>query len=116
MSSPVRIPRMASSWRRQFDDTQLSSAPWSFLSGLVAVGAAGAAPTGVIQASGTQLLLNGSTYRFTGVNAYEAARRPRQKAPRMGTRGLPAPRRAVRGYSGNPPHQPTGPLAVDRSG
>jgi len=27
--------------------------------------------TGVIQASGTQLMLNGSRYRFTGVNAYE---------------------------------------------
>jgi len=28
---------------------------------------------GVIQASGTHLMLNGSTYHFTGVNAYEAA-------------------------------------------
>ena len=38
------------------------------------VASASAIPDGpIIQASGTQLFLNGSPYRFTGVNAYEAA-------------------------------------------
>ncbi len=40
---------------------------------LTAAASAQAAESGLIEASGTHLILNGSIYRFTGVDAYEAA-------------------------------------------
>ena len=43
------------------------------LGALPGVSSAGAQPSSVIGASGTQLTLHGSVYRFTGVNAYELA-------------------------------------------